>query len=392
MLRRMGLSVAAIVAILGAGVLLFASPAPLPPATPTAPTRGSAAIATASATPRGPFIIASGGEIQGARLVTDTFGWVRTGDGYRLTTDGGLIWRSAAWPDLSDQPVFTDAADGWVFGQVGGLFHTSDGGALWTSVALPPAQYQDIGSPTFSDPDHGTLVAREVPTAGAVVLATTDGGRTWSRGPIAWPALGEVEAVEMFDAQHGLVLVASMLTPAGPTFDRTSDGGRTWQPLVLARPGTIPADDVAGGQLWADPPLHILSATDAVTWQVYADPVDPTSSWVAFFVTRDAGRTWRPAGPVVPGGTVAVLSARHWLVIAPTGLLARTADGGATWTTSATSGLAIPVRWVDFPTDDGHGWAGVGQRSLMCAGPDGCGPDGLEATSDGGLTWRSLGP
>jgi hypothetical protein len=50
------------------------------------------------------------------------------------------------------------------------------------------------------------------------------------------------------------------------------------------------------------------------------------------------------------------------------------------------------VRWLQFPTDDGRGWAGVGQSTVMCAGPDGCGPDGLEATSDGGLTWRSLAP
>lgn len=392
MLRRAGLSIAAIAAILAAAVLLFGSPSPSPTGTPVATARPPTAVDTPSTAPSGPYIVASGGEVQGAQLVTATFGWVRTGDGYRVTEDGGLTWRSAAWPDVSDQPVFTDASDGWVFGQVGGLYRTSDGGASWTSIALPPAQYQDVGSPAFGDPRHGTLVAQEFPATGAVVLSTADGGAAWSQRPIAWPGLGDVGAVRMFDAQRGLVLMASRLTATGPTFDQTSDGGRTWHALVLPRPSAVPAVDVASGQLWAGPPVRIVSATTAVTWQVYEDPSGATPGWIAFFATADAGRTWRQAGPIVPDGTVAVLSARHWLLVSPTGLLAQTTDGGTTWSTAATAGLALPVRWLDFPTDDGHGWAGVGRASVMCAGPDGCGPDGLEATSDGGLTWRSLGP
>ncbi len=149
---------------------------------------------------------------------------------------------------------------------------------------------------------------------------------------------------------------------------------------------------MAASQLWVGPPVRILSATDAVTWQVYADPAGIVPSWIAFFVTHDAGITWQQAGPIVPGGTVAILAASDWLVISPTGLRAQSPDGGTTWTTTETSGLVTPVRWLDFPADDGHGWAGVGVSSLMCAGPDGCGPDGLETTSDAGLTWHSLGP
>jgi len=391
-LRRVGLSVAAIAAILGAAALLFGSPSTSPPATPIATTQGPAAVATPSRAPGGALLVVSGGELEGAQLVTDTFGWARTGDGYRVTDDGGLTWRPAAWADVSDQPVFTDASDGWVFGQVGGLYRTIDGGASWTSVALPPAQYQDVGSPSFSDPQHGRLVAQPFAGAGAVILSTADGGRTWSRQTIAWPALGDVGAVEMFDAQRGLVQMASRLTAQGPTFDQTSDGGLTWRPLVLPRPSAVPAGDVPGGQVWAGPPVRILGATTGVTWHVYEDPTASAPGWIAFFVTSDAGRTWRQAGPIAPGGSAAVLSAQHWLVVSPTGLLAQTIDSGATWTTASTAGLALPVRWLDFPTGEGHGWAGVGQSSVMCEGLDGCGPDGLEATSDGGLTWRSLAP
>jgi photosystem II stability/assembly factor-like uncharacterized protein len=391
-LRRAGLSAAAIAAIFVAAVLLFGSPTPSPTATPVATSRPPTALETPSATPGRPYAVVSGGELQGASLITDAFGWVRTGDGYRVTVDGGLIWQSAPWPDLSDRPVFTDGADGWVFGQVGGLYHTTDGGATWSSVAVPGGPYQDIGSPTFTDPSSGTLVGQEVSSTGAVVLATADGGATWTRHPIAWPGLGDAGALRMFDARHGLVLMASRLTPIGPTFDETSDGGRTWHALVLPRPAAVPAFDVAGGQLWAGPPVRIASATTAVTWQVYTDPSGASPGWVAFFITSDAGRTWRQAGPIVPGGTVAALSARHWLVISPDGVRAETTDGGTTWTTAVAAGLTLPVRWLQFPTDDGRGWAGVGQSTVMCAGPDGCGPDGLEATSDGGLTWRSLAP
>jgi hypothetical protein len=99
-LRRLGLSAAAIGAILGAALLLFSSPARSPVPTPAATTRPSTAVETPLPTPARPYLVASGGEIQGARLVTDAFGWVRTGDGYRVTRDGeltvdaGLTWHS----------------------------------------------------------------------------------------------------------------------------------------------------------------------------------------------------------------------------------------------------------------------------------------------------------
>ena len=391
LLRRAGLSAAAIAAILVAAVLLFSSPAPTPTATPLAATRSPTAVVTPSATPGRPYTVVSGGELQGASLITDGFGWVRTGDGYRVTVDGGLIWRSAPWPDLSDQPVFTDGSDGWVFGQVGGLYRSTDGGATWYPVVLPGGPYQDMGSPTFTEPNRGTLVGQAGSSTGAVVLSTVD-GLTWTRRSIAWPGLGDVGSVAMLDAQHWLVLMATRLSPGGPTFDETSDGGRTWQALVLPRPSAVPAVDVAGGQLWAGPPVHIVGAATAVTWQDYTDPSGVDPGWIAFFVTHDAGRNWQQAGPIVPGGTVAVASALHWVVMSPTGLKGETTDGGTTWTTAAASGLVLPVRWLQFPTDDGTGWAGVGQSTAMCAGPDGCGPDGLEATSDGGQTWRSLAP
>ena len=387
-LRRTGLSAVAIAAILGAAVLLFGTPSPSPSLSPTPV---ATTVATPTAAPIGAYVVVTGGELQGAQLVTDGFGWVRTGDGYRVTVDGGLIWRSVPWPDLNDRPVFADGADAWVFGEVGDLLHTTDGGVTWFPVVLPGGPYHDIGSPSFTDPSRGTLVG-QVSSTGAVILSTVDGGATWTRRPIAWPGLGDVGAVQMFDAQRGLVLMASRLTPVGPTFDQTSDGGRTWRPLVLPRPVAVPAEDVAGGQLWAGPPVRITSATTAVTWQVYDDPSGAGPGWVAFFTTRDAGRTWHQAGPIVPDGTVAVASALHWIVVSPTGVRAETTDGGTTWTTAVTSGLVLPVRWLQFPTDDGVAWAGVGQSTVMCAGPDGCGPDGLEATSDGGQTWRSLAP
>ena len=325
-LRRAGLSAAAIAAILVAAVLLFGSPTPSPTAHPARhdAAAGSRRDAVGDARPA-----VCGGERRrapGRQLVTDAFGWVRTGDGYRVTVDGGLIWRSAAWPDVSDQPVFTDGADGWVFGQVEGMYHTTDGGATWFPVAVPGGPYQDMGSPTFTDPSRGTLVGQEGSSTGAVVLSTADRGATWTRRPIAWPGLGDVGSVAMLDARHWLVLMATRLSPGGPTFDETSDGGRTWQPLVLPRPAAVPAADVAGGQLWAGPPVRITSATTAVTWQVYTDPSGASPGWIAFYTTADAGRTWRQAGPIVPGGTVAALSARHWLVISPNGVRAETTD------------------------------------------------------------------
>ena len=296
---------------------------------------------------------------------------------------------------MSDQPVFTDASDGWVFGQVGGLFRTIDGGASWTSVALPRAQYLDVGSPVFADPRHGTLVAQEFPATGAVVLSTADGGATWTRRPIAWPGLGDVGEVQMFDARHGLVLMASRLTPVGPTFDQTSDGGRTWRPLVLPRPGAVPAVDVAGGQLWAGPPIRMLGSATAVTWQAYEDAVGRRPGLGR--VLRDIRRR----AHVAPGRPDR--AGRHGGRDVDPALDRDLADRAESRDHRRRNDLDrqplhtvwrchYPCAGSSFRPMTATGWAGVGQSTIMCAGPDGCGPDGLEATSDGGQTWRSLAP
>ncbi len=364
----------------------------------TGPTTTSTVVIDLTATPVPSSSVVPGGEIAAEQLVTSSFGWVRTEAGFRVTEDGGLTWQSAAWPS-GDDPGFTDPLDGWVFNQTTGLHRTLDGGRSWSTVAVPGGPYFAIGNPWFNDADHGTFVALPLSGNGAFILATTDGGATWTRHAIALPASGglTVQSIHMFDALHGIAddvpsefayPVSSPATSLAslPTLYRTADGGQTWQPVSLPRPsGIAAAAPVSGGGV--DVQTRLFGAADAVTWRVYAGAGGVT----AFYATHDAGQTWTPAGSIGGSGPVAILSQDHWFVASPqTPTLEGTTDGGIHWSPLPAPGLAGPARWLDFPTNSGVGWAGVGAVLCTALGP--CPAAALEGTTDGGLTWSALTP
>ena len=168
-------------------------------------------------------------------------GWAVTrsrnmfGSAVYSTADGGRHWRLrySTKGAMLNRLACVDQNHCWVIGQMdsdtqlpGVIVATSDGGAHWTQlVPDPSAYYQAI---TFVDAEHGWAVG------GRVILATTDGGRTWVRQKT--PRLGDTgcSGVAFSDREHGWVMLGAIGLLA------TENGGRNWTIVLPDRKG---ADD-----------------------------------------------------------------------------------------------------------------------------------------------------
>ena len=143
-------------------------------------------------------------------FVDPSRGWL-VGQGGRLmrTDDGGTDWTRVRLPlrDHEDPTLwditFVDGAQGWIAGERGVIFHTANGGATWERQerGVPVVREIPAGEPRrrdvrpelevepdllalsairFADTRHGWAVGYYADVAESVVLATEDGGATWS--------------------------------------------------------------------------------------------------------------------------------------------------------------------------------------------------------------------
>jgi photosystem II stability/assembly factor-like uncharacterized protein len=131
-------------------------------------------------------------------------GWA-AGTGVVRTEDGGEHWTWAVRGDsehgyLSGEGIyFLDLDQGWMSG-LSSLMRTSDGGETWTPVTIPiePGVGVHLRDVWFADWRHGWVVGEN-----GTILATTDGGTTWSRQSHGVP-LPTPHPRQVVHTQHGL--------------------------------------------------------------------------------------------------------------------------------------------------------------------------------------------
>ena len=158
-----------------------------------------------------------------------------TGGTLLTSTDDGVGWRRA---DAIPHDVlclwFTDALDGWAgggatFGEaLAELAHTTDGGQTWRALDLP--LWGRVRGLCFTDARTGWVAAEDWGVDGdrpqGAVMATVDGGATWTRqATVAAVLQGVAVAADGTGwawGEHGCVL-------------RTVDGGGGWE---VVDPGT----------------------------------------------------------------------------------------------------------------------------------------------------------
>ncbi len=196
---------------------------------------------------------------QSMKLLAPGVGWIfRVRDEVLWTSDGGKNWKNITPPVPTDSVIssifFLDTEHGWVLVMRGepGIPHglefdlcsTDNAGATWLVEPLRIPE-RLLGSPfgggaslAFADRRHGwlTLFGGTTPISQGYgsVLATSDGGRTWSYTPGTPDSVAG--ATMMVTPQFGWLV-------GGPMRDElyvTRDGARSWQRVVLESPLKTP--------------------------------------------------------------------------------------------------------------------------------------------------------
>ncbi|TWT48839.1 YCF48-related protein [Botrimarina hoheduenensis] len=138
-----------------------------------------------------------------------------------------------------------DALQGWAVGDRGVILATDNGGRTWSRQGAPIEGA--LQSVSFIDARRGWavggLVQPHTRVSIGVVLRTKDGGRTWSLLP--QPTLPALSEVRFFDHQHGIAAGAgSSFSPSGVFI--TNDGGRSWNATTTDRTWRWNAADFVG--------------------------------------------------------------------------------------------------------------------------------------------------
>ena len=253
-----------------------------------------------------------------------------------LTVDGGETWnrrivQGAENLDFRDIEAF-DRRTAYVLsigeGKLSRIFKTSDGGATWALQHTNPDPRGFLDALAFWDANHGLALGDPV-DGKFVILATEDGGRTWTR--IAPDGMPAALAGEGAFAASGTCLVvqgqgnAWFGTGAGRVF-RSTDRGRNW--TVHTTP--IQAGNGSSG-------IFSLAFWDADHGAaVGGDFKDPDRPGKVCTLTSDGGRTWRiPTGSQPTGYRSAVTCipdspGPSLVAVGPSGT-DRSADGGENW-------------------------------------------------------------
>ena len=223
----------------------------------------------------------------------------------------------------------------------GKIYRTTDGANSW---ALVSDTNRAVHSFAFVDANNGFAVGD-----GSLFLATTDGGATWTA-----KALGGIPPTNLRSIRCASATLCVMTTDQGTALVRTADGGATGK-LITPSPDPIFATGFAS-------PTRIAAAgaTGATT------------------VSDDAGLNFTPIGGRLSGSYSRVRAggqAGTAFATGDNGSLAKTIDGGKTWTRGNVS-TSEDVVDVAFPT------------ALIGYALDSSGA--LFRTNDGGATWKTL--
>jgi photosystem II stability/assembly factor-like uncharacterized protein len=249
------------------------------------------------------------------------------------TTDGGATWKaknSDIHSSLLDVACVS-AKTAWAV--AGDIFATTDGGATWQTQYSPTYSYPGVISPSagaiaFANASDGWAVGRRwinSTTAEGSILATTNGGATWSVQSVPTGA-SDLQDVAFANASDGWAVGHSSSTTAGGIILATTDGGATW----VAQ--TVPAGPYA---LW-----HVACTDTSHCWAV---GYNTNTNEAVFLATTNGGTTWalKPLPSALAGfrlDSIAFASASNgWAVgydESGTGIGAvlATTDGGNTWT------------------------------------------------------------
>lgn len=220
--------------------------------------------------------------IQGSAVFDGVgFAWGEDRNSFAVarTRDGGTTWERLGSPSIASDTL---GPGGWA------TRSTADGGTTWNEVLAQPTDAQLDGE-LFPGPGHACLraqMAEGTMHTTTVLIATDDSGATWSVND--FPGDG-VTGWTFRDSSLGFV---STLSPASAEIRlwRTSDGGKTWTRVPVALPADLTDNDVdevaPGSVVFAQQVSRI--ATLPISLGLAQGKV------VVTYRTDDEGLTWTP--------------------------------------------------------------------------------------------------
>ncbi len=280
-------------------------------------------------------------------VVTNSYGAVTSPVAVLTVTFPGSL--TPSWSQLANSPgpnnvrhddiYFTDALHGWA-SQNNYIYRTTDGGGTWTTCLYSPGtHFRSVGFATSQVGFAGNLGVGSYDggtTDTNVLYRTYDGGTTWSNVPgFAEAGMQGLCSLYVLDAQH----IFGGGRVRGPAFFvKSTDGGTNWSITSLTA-------------------MNVMNGIMDIYFR------DPNNGWV---VGMDTNAFAPSCGSLYYGR------------------IARTSDGGSTWTTVVTTPISCSYFWkMSWPSTN------IGYASLQQNGS--FNSIIFYKTVDGGNNWVSNG-
>lgn len=276
-------------------------------------------------------------------------------DSYR-TSAGASCYES--FPEAGLSTVrFLDANTALAAGDNGAMFRGLKSGAVWTWSVVKDRDKSwtawRIANISVLDATHAYACtgSRARPHGGGAVLATSNGGLTWTRVRSGVQTGQEaLLGVDFADTSHGWAIGSSLVSGSAmtPLMVRTVDAGSSWQSITSGLPPSffpraVSAADANNVWICGRNGLIYRSSNAGSTWQL-ANAGAPNVTYNAIWVKSNGG------------------SFAGWAAGA-NGTIVRTEDGvnwtveGAGLTTAAITDLSV--------LDQDHACAAFGQASVL---------------------------